>query len=176
MKKLILFSVCLLLLLAACSMQYEEPTIESATDAPTSEQATIAPELLPSVYADAAAFEAAGNIAMAVPEGATEVTRIILYDEIRQVQFVYDDVFYTYRAAFSATGRTGSELTELSESLNYLDETVVYGNENVDFSFEAHLLVCGGLLLWSDGEVNYSLSTSEGTFENLCAVADLIVK
>lgn len=175
MKKIMLLLVCVLFLLSACSLQSNEPSDEQSTVL-TTESVTVDPALLPDVYEDASAFIEAGQIALSAPAGATEVTQIILYDEICQMQFVYDGVFYTYRAAFASTGRTGYELTGIVEALDYLETEVSYANETVDFTFEAHLLDGGSLLLWSDGGINYSLSAYGGTFEKLCAVADEILK
>ena len=171
MKRMLIPVLALVLLCSSCTREGESENTVSTTEAPT-----VNAELLPDVYDDLSAFYEAGKIELRVPEGASEVTQIILYDEISQVQFVFDGVFYSHRAAFASTGRTGSDLTDIAEDLNYLEDAVAYTNETVAYNFEAHLLNGGCLLLWSDGEINYSLSCAGGAFEQLCAVADQIVK
>lgn len=128
------------------------------------------------MFEDVSAFLEIGKINIAAPDGAVDVTQIILYGEICQVQFVYNNIFYTYRAAFASTGRTGYSLTEIPEESNYLPDEVHYQNGLVDYSFEAYLIEGGNLLLWSDGEVNYSLASLGGSFDEFCQTADLIIK
>lgn len=178
MKKVFcLFTAAILLLCVGCMQQpVADPTETQPTEAPTTEPVTVDPAVLPSVFEDSSAFAAAGKIDISAPQGASEVSQMILLNEISQVQFSFNDVLYTYRAAFASTGRTGYALTGIVEVLEYLDEEVIYLNDAVSFDFEAHLLEKGSLLLWSDGEINYSLSSYGGTFEDLSAVADLILK
>lgn len=172
MKKTIcLLLLALLLLCVGCSRPAEEPT-----EATTTEPVTVDPALLPEVFEDASAFVDAGQIELFAPDGATEVTQVILFDEICQVQFMFNDVFYTYRAAFASTNRTGYELTGIVEALEYLETTTQYTNESADYAFETHALENGSLLLWSDGNINYSLASRGGTFEDFCGVADMIIK
>ena len=172
MKKTISFAIALFMLLCVgCSQQ----SAVTSGDVPTAEKVTVDPELLPDIFDDASEFISAGNIDIAAPLNATEVTQIILFDEISQVQFTVDNVFFTYRAAFAATNRTGYDLTGIVPELEYMEE-VTYENENVPFVFEAYMLENGAILLWTDGEINYSLSSYGGTFDELSAVADQILK
>ena len=172
MKKI----VCMLLpilffLCVGCAGQIEEPT-----EVPTTESVTVDPALLPDVFEDASAFVDAGQIELFAPDGATEVTQIILFDEICQVQFMFNDAFYTYRAAFSTTNRTGYDLTGIVEALEYLETKQQYSNESINYTFETHTLEDGNLLMWSDGNINYSLASRGGTFDEFCGVADMIIK
>ncbi len=178
MKKIFcLLSAVLLLLCVGCSQQTDTSSAEpTVTEAPTTEPVTVAPELLPSVYEDASAFVAAGNIEIAAPQGATEVSQMILFQEISQVQFVFNDVLYTYRAASAATGREGYALTGIFGETEYLEDAVSYSNAAVDGDIQAYLLTNGAILLWTADNINYSLVASGGTFDALCAVADLILK
>lgn len=176
MRKSGLFLLCLVLLLCCgCTVQTDGGQPLAPTEV-TEPPATVDPSLLPDVYEDASEFTAVGLIEMTPPQGATDVSRVILYDEVNQLQFVFNGIFYTHRSAFASTGRTGETLTDIVEVLEYLDDEVTYENEKYDYVFEAHLLDGGNLLLWTDGEVNYSLASLGGTFEELCAVADLIIK
>ena len=172
MKKTICFVIALFMLL--CVGCAQQPSVTSG-DAPTGEPVTVDPELLPDIFEDASAFVSAGNIDIAAPLNASEVTQIILFDEISQVQFTVGEVFFNYRAAFASTNRSGYDLTGIVPELEYTEDEVTYENENVHFTFEAHLLENGAILLWSDGEINYSLSSYGGTFDDLSAVADLIL-
>lgn len=177
MKKTICFLLTILLLLCVgCAQSVNEQSTEIPTDAPTEpttlQTVTVAPELLPSVFEDAADFVSAGNIAITAVPGATEVTQIVLFNEISQVQFMYNDVLFTYRAAFASTGRNGYELTGILGEAEYLETPVSYTTSGIEV--EAHLLENGGILLWTDNEINYSLVSFGGTFEDLSAVADLI--
>lgn len=175
MKKIICLLLSVLLLLCVgCAQQSDEQPTEPPTENPTTEPVTVAPELLPSVFEDASEFVASGNIEISAPQGATEVSQIILYDEVSQVQFMFNDVLYTYRAAFASTGREGYALTGIFGETEYLEDEIFYTNDSVDYAIEAHLLSNGAILLWMDNEINYSLSSYGGTFEDLSAVADLI--
>ncbi len=177
MKKIICLLLSVLLLLCVgCAQQSDEQPTEPPTEKPTTEPVTVAPELLPSVFEDASEFVASGNIEISAPQGATEVSQIILYDEVSQVQFMYNEVLYTYRAAFASTGREGYALTGIFGETEYLEDEVSYSNEAVDGDIEAHLLSDGGILLWTENDINYSLSSNGGRFEDLVAVADLILK
>ncbi len=175
MKKTICFIMAVLLLLCVgCTPQTDERPTEPAKEVPTNGPVTVAPELLPSVFEDNSAFVDAGNISISAPQGASEVSQIILFDEISQVQFMFNDVLYTYRAAFASTGREGYSLTGILGETEYLEDEIFYTNDSVDYAIEAHLLSNGAILLWMDNEINYSLSSYGGTFEDLSAVADLI--
>ncbi len=177
MKKIICLLLSVLLLLCVgCAQQSDEQPTEPPAEKPTTEPVTVAPELLPSVFEDASEFVASGNIEISAPQGATEVSQIILYDEVSQVQFMYNEVLYTYRAAFASTGREGYTLTGIFGETEYLEDEVSYSNEAVDGDIESHLLTDGGILLWTENDINYSLSSNGGSFEDLCAVADLIMK
>lgn len=175
MKRAMVLLFLLLFMLTACAPD-ENETTGSSGETQTTQEVTVNPEDLPDVFSDASSFYDVGQIEITAPEGADEVTRIILYDEICQVQFTYNDIFYTYRAAFASTGRSGYTLTEIAEEANYLSEDVRYGNDTVDYAFEAYLLDGGNLLLWSDGNINYSLASLGGSFDDFCQTADLIIK
>lgn len=174
MKRTLLLLCAILLLCAGCVPQ----PIEQETTQATTEPVTIDPALLPDVYEDASAFFEAGNIELHVPDAATDVTQAIIHDEISQTQFMLNEVFYTYRAAFASTGRTGYALTDIVEALEYIDteEDLQYTNAQADYAFEVHQLENGALLLWSDGEINYSLASYGGTFDDLRNTADQIIK
>lgn len=174
MYKILLLLSVILLLFCSCTNDTEHKTDEPSNS--TTQAVTVDPSLLPVVYEDESVFDEVSQIEMIAPTGAAEVTRIILYEEINQMQFVYNGIFYTYRSAFASTGRQGSDLTDIVEELNYLDDEVTYTNKNEKYSYEAHLLEGGNLLLWSDGNINYSLASLGGSFDELCAVADLIIK
>ena len=175
-KTICLLAVAFLFMCVGCTQQTDEQSTVAPTETVTAEPVTVDPALLPSVFEDASAFVAAGNIEINAPQGATEVSQIILFDEICQVQFMFNDVLFTYRAAFASTGRTGYELTGIFGETEYLAQEVSYSNPAVDGVIEAHLLANGGILLWTANDINYSLSSSGGSFEDLSAVADLILK